>query len=80
MKHLLGGVKKGAFTKEVADKTLALTEDAYNFGTKDMLDVSDAQYTVRTAEMDILQRKYDIYCSILQLEYTLNLTFGTLGR
>lgn len=73
-------VKTLEMTKEVADKTLALTEDAYNFGTKDMLDVSDAQYTVRTAEMDILQRKYDIYCSILQLEYTLNLTFGTLGR
>lgn len=73
-------VKTLQMTKDVAEKTLALTEDAYNYGTKDMLDVSDAQFTVRSAEMDILQRKFDIYCSILQLEYTLNLTFGTLGR
>ena len=73
-------VKTLAMTKEVADKTLALTEEAYKYGTKDMLDVSDAQFTVRSAEMDILQRKFDIYCSILQLEYTLNLSFGTLGR
>jgi len=73
-------VKTLEMTKDVADKTLALTEEAYKFGTKDMLDVSDAQQTVRNAEMDILARKFDIYCSILELEYTLNLSFGTLGR
>ena len=73
-------VKTLELTKEVAEKTLSLTEEAYKYGTMDMLDVSDAQFTVRSAEMDILQRKFDIYCSILQLEYTLNLTFGTLGR
>ena len=73
-------VKTLEMTKDVAEKTLALTEEAYKFGTKDMLDVSDAQFTVRSAEMDILQRKFDIYSSILQLEYTLNLSFGTLGR
>ena len=73
-------VKTLDMTREVAEKTLSLTEEAYRYGTKDMLDVSDAQFTVRTAEMDILQRKFDIYCSILELEYTLNMTFGTLGR
>ena len=73
-------VKTLDLTREVAEKTLSLTEEAYKYGTKDMLDVSDAQFTVRSAEMDILQRKFDIYCSILELEYTLNLTFGTLGR
>ena len=73
-------VKTLEMTKDVADKTLALTEEAYNYGTKDMLDVSDAQQTVRNAELDILARKFDIYCSLLELEYTLNLSFGTLGR
>ena len=73
-------VKTLGITKDVAEKTLYLTEEAYKYGTKDMLDVSDAQFTVRTAEMDILQRKFDIYCSLLELEYTLNLNFGTLGR
>lgn len=73
-------VKTLELTKEVAEKTLSLTEEAYKYGTMDMLDVSDAQQTVRTAELDILARKFDIYCSILELEYTLNLSFGTLGR
>ncbi len=73
-------VKTLEMTKEVAEKTLSLTEEAYKFGTKDMLDVSDAQQTVRNAELDILLRKFDIYCSILKLEYTLNLEFGTIGR
>ena len=73
-------VKTLEMTREVAEKTLSLTEEAYKFGTKDMLDVSDAQQTVRNAELDILAKKYDIYCSILELEYTLNLAFGTLGR
>ena len=73
-------VKTLEMTRDVAEKTLALTEEAYKFGTKDMLDVSDAQQTVRNAEMDILAKEYDIYCSILELEYTLNLAFGTLGR
>ncbi len=73
-------VKTLEMTRDVAEKTLSLTEEAYKYGTKDMLDVSDAQQTVRNAEMDILEKKYDIYCSILELEYTLNLSFGTLGR
>ena len=73
-------VKTLEMTKEVAEKTLSLTEEAYKYGTKDMLDVSEAQQTVRDAKMDILRGKYDIYCSILELEYTLNLAFGTLGR
>ena len=73
-------VKTLEMTRDVAEKTLSLTEEAYNFGTKDMLDVSDAQQTVRNAELDILAKKFDIYCSLLELEYTLNLTFGTLGR
>ena len=73
-------VKTLELTRDVAEKTLSLTEEAYNYGTKDMLDVSDAQQTVRNAEMEILEKKYDIYCSFLELEYTLNLSFGTLGR
>ena len=73
-------VKTLEMTKDVAQKTLSLTEEAYRYGTKDMLDVSDAQQTVRNAELDILSKKYDIYCSILELEYTLNMTFGSLGR
>ena len=73
-------VKTLEMTKDVAQRSLNLTEEAYKYGTKDMLDVSDAQQTVREAEMDILKEKFDIYCSILELEYTLNLSFGTLGR
>ena len=80
IKNQQESVKTLKMTKDVAEKTLALTEEAYNYGTKDMLDVSDAQQTVRNAELDILAKKYDIYCSLLELEYTLNLTFGTLGR
>ena len=80
IKNQQASVKTLEMTRDVAEKTLSLTEEAYNFGTKDMLDVSDAQQTVRNAELDILAKKFDIYCSLLELEYTLNLTFGTLGR
>ena len=73
-------IKTLQMTRDVAQRSLSLTEEAYNFGTKDMLDVSDAQQTVREAEMDILKEKFGIYCSLLELEYTLNLSFETLGR
>lgn len=72
-------VKTLEMTAEIAGRTLELTEDAYRYGVKDILDVSEAQQTLHEAELDILRQKYEIYRSLLELEYKLNLSFGTLG-
>lgn len=72
-------VKTLEMTAEIAGRTLELTEDAYRYGVKDILDVSEAQQTLHEAELDILRQKYEIYRSMLELEYKLNLSFGTLG-
>ncbi len=72
-------VKTLEMTAGIAGQTLRLTEDAYRYGVKDILDVSEAQQVLHLAELDILRQKYEIYCSLLELEYKLNLSFGTLG-
>lgn len=73
-------VKTLELTAQIAERSLKLTEEAYEYGTKDMLDLSDAQQQMLEAEVDILKEKFSILCSILELEYKLNLSFGTLGR
>ena len=73
-------VKTLELTAQIAERSLKLTEEAYEYGTKDMLDLSDAQQQMLEAEVDILKEKFSIFCSILELEYKLNLSFGTLGR
>lgn len=72
-------VKTLEMTADIAEESLRLTEDAYRYGVKDILDVSEAQQNLHEAQLDILKEKYDVLCSLLELEYKLNLPFGTLG-
>jgi outer membrane protein TolC len=57
---------------EISQKTYEMTEDAYNKGTKEILDLDDAQNTLFSAKQDLLQSKYDYLSGLLDLEYALN--------
>ncbi|OJF76669.1 MAG: hypothetical protein BKP49_05780 [Treponema sp. CETP13] len=59
---------------EISQKTYEMTEDAYNKGTKELLDLDDAQNTLFSAKQDLLQSKYDYLSAFLDLEYALNAT------
>ena len=64
----------------LAEKTYRLTEEAYRFGTKDILRLQSAQDSLAQARLDVSQETYTLQAAILDLEYTLGVPFGTLGR
>lgn len=64
----------------LAERTYALTEDAYRFGTKDIMSLQNAQDNLQSARLQVLSQLYTLITATLDLEYALGVPFGTLGR
>jgi outer membrane protein TolC len=64
----------------LAERTYALTDEAYRFGTKDVLAVQNAQDNLQSARMQVLSQMNTLISAVLDLEYALGVPFGTLGR
>jgi len=59
-------------TREVAVRNLELTTEAYEAGTRDLLDVQTADNELRQADLSLLSAKNDYLSSLFDLEYLLN--------
>ncbi|MDC7227569.1 MAG: TolC family protein [Spirochaetales bacterium] len=57
---------------QLARKTYEMTEAAYNQGTKELLYVEEAQNTLFSAELDLLESRYNYLSGLLDLQYALN--------
>ncbi len=64
----------------LAERTYALTEEAYRFGTKDVLSLQNAQDNLQSARMQVLSQLNTLISAALDLEYAVGVPFGTLGR
>ena len=56
----------------MARKSFELTTEAYNLGTRELLDVEEAQTELQSASKNILDQKILYMNSLLDLEYALN--------
>lgn len=56
---------------ELAEKSYNLAEDAYKSGTRDLLEVEDAQNKLNTARYNLLREEYNYTINLLDLEYAL---------
>jgi len=56
---------------ELAEKSYKLAEEAYRAGTRDLLDVEDAQNKLNTARYNLLKEEYNYTINLLDLEYAL---------
>ncbi len=56
---------------ELAEKSYKLAEDAYRAGTRDLLEVEDAQNKLNTAKYNLLREEYNYTINLLDLEYAL---------
>ncbi len=65
---------------DLAERTHALTEDAYRAGTRDILRLQDAADSLREAKTNLMKEEYALISAVLDLEYATGVTFGTLGR
>jgi len=59
-------------TRKVAGRNLELTTEAYEAGTRDLLDVQTADNELRQADLSLLSAKNDYLSSLFDLEYLLN--------
>lgn len=57
---------------ELARKAYEMTSEAYQLGTKELLDVESAQNDLLSAEAKVLGEQFNYLSSILNLEFTLN--------
>jgi outer membrane protein TolC len=73
-------VKALKLSVTLAERGYALMEDAYRFGTKDVLNVQSASDSLQSARMQVLSETFTLISAVLDLEYALGVPFGTLGR
>jgi len=57
---------------ELARRNFELTEEAYNVGTRELLDVESRQQDYLAAAQQLLLAKYEYIAGLLDLEYALN--------
>lgn len=65
---------------ELAQKTYDMSKNAYNMGSADLLSLQQAEDDLYSAKYKVQNQKYTILTSILDLEDTLGLPYGTLGK
>ncbi len=73
-------VKALKLSVTLAERSYNLTEEAYRFGTKDVLNVQNASDSLQSARMQVLTETYTLISAVLDLENVLAVPFGTLGR
>ena len=65
---------------DLAKKSYDMTKDAYNHGSRDLLSLQTASDSLLNARTDLAQQEYTLITKIINLEYTLGVPFGSLGR
>jgi outer membrane protein len=65
---------------QLAQQTYDLIQDAYSKGLKDLLDLQSAAGDLESARVAVLSSSYDLVAALLELEYALDLPFGSLWR
>lgn len=71
-------IETSELSAELALKTYQMTEEAYNMGTSELLDVEDAQNKLFSANQDLLISKYSYLSGVLDLELALNSDIETV--
>lgn len=67
-------------TEELAQKTYQMTKTAYNYGKTDLLSLQNAGDAVLSAGVNLKSQAYSLLCTVLELEKTLGLEFGSLEK
>lgn len=65
---------------DLAQKSYDMTLAAYNHGAKDLLSLQSASDALLTAQVSLKSQAYTLVSAILNLESTIGVPFGTLGK
>ncbi len=73
-------IEASRLSESLALKTYELTDEAYRFGTKDLLSLQAAQDSLAEARVRTSENAYALSQAVLELEYIMGVPFGSLGR
>jgi len=62
----------------LAERAYSLAQEAYQAGTRDLLEVQNAEQELRQARVQVLSEKYNYVSGLLDLEYALNASLDEL--
>ncbi len=63
----------------LAGRAYRLAEEAYNAGSRELLEVQNAELELRKARLEVLKAKYTYITGLLDLEYAVNKSFKEEG-
>ncbi|MFW5842289.1 MAG: TolC family protein [Spirochaetota bacterium] len=65
---------------ELAERAYELALEAYNVGSRELLEVRNAEQDLQDARLQLLQEKSNYTAALLDLEYALNTTIEEMGE
>ena len=69
-----------AQTVSLAERSYRLTEEAYRAGLQDLLQVQNAEQSLRQARVSMLEQQFNYLNGLIDLEYSIGVPFGTLSE
>jgi outer membrane protein TolC len=72
-------VEAQAETVKIAEQSYRLTEEAYRAGLQDLLQLQNAELELHKARVEIIRQQNSYRNSLIDLEYAVGLSFGTLS-
>ena len=72
LKNSMNTIETYALNEDLAEKSFILTSEAYDLGTRELLDVETAQESYLSASLNILREKIIYITNLLDLQYAIN--------
>ncbi|MDR0323017.1 MAG: TolC family protein [Treponema sp.] len=69
-----------AQTVRLAEQAYRLTEQAYQAGLQDYFQVQNAEQSLQQARVQMLEQQFNYLNSLIDLEYSIGVPFGTLSK
>jgi len=66
--------------EELARRAYEMAEEAYNAGSRELLEVENAEIDLKTAQIEVLKEKFTYLSALIDLEYQLNNDLNTLAN
>ncbi|MDY7027387.1 MAG: TolC family protein [Spirochaetota bacterium] len=63
---------------DLARRAYEMAEEAYNAGSRELLEVENAEIELKTAQVEVLKEKYNYLSALIDLEYQLNNDMDTM--
>ena len=79
LKKSISSLESLKLNVKLAEKAFKMADDAYKVGSKELLDVEDAQSKLNSAKFNLMKEEYNYITGLLDLEYSLEVGTSSGG-